>query len=451
MALRGRFTRQRLSSRARAIACLAALCGAALLAGGNAAAQDPSPPADAPQPKQNVLSVSGNPAAVNESTGTGWLGRTLGLRDEWGIRLGGVWLADTNVVVAGGATPGGWTNNSALFIGLNVDAEKLVDWRGATFGFVFLQFNGSDSNADAGSLAGYNGIVGLPPFNRTELFKAWYGQEIIKDVLKARIGRMDPTVDFGNVTRPVTFTDVTQNIPAVSGLIWSPIFANGSMIGAVPGYYNVGNGAVVTFTPDKSFYVNVGAYDGNRARGIQTGINPPLFNGYYFNIAEIGTDWTLGEGNHPGQFGIGLWRQTGVISFGGVTEDGFGGFYLFGSQQIAHGVNKQVPSSAITMFYQFGANSSQTLPIREYYGAGMTAFGLVGSREQDSMGFGVGLSRPNPNLFTRQYELMFQAYYQAHLVAGTFLQPTVTYIPTPGVSASLPGALMTTLRLTVLF
>ena len=46
---------------------------------------------------------------------------------------------------------------------------------------------------------------------------------------------------------------------------------------------------------------------------------------------------------------------------------------------------------------------------------------------------------------------MFQAYYQAHLFAATFLQPTVTYIPTPGASPTLPGALATTLRLTVLF
>ena len=46
---------------------------------------------------------------------------------------------------------------------------------------------------------------------------------------------------------------------------------------------------------------------------------------------------------------------------------------------------------------------------------------------------------------------MFQAYYQAHLFATTFLQPTVTYIPTPGASPTLPGALATTLRLTVLF
>ena len=51
----------------------------------------------------------------------------------------------------------------------------------------------------------------------------------------------------------------------------------------------------------------------------------------------------------------------------------------------------------------------------------MTGFGLIGGRERDSMGFGAGLSRLNPHLFARSSELMFQAYYQAHLFATTFL------------------------------
>jgi porin len=63
----------------------------------------------------------------------------------------------------------------------------------------------------------------------------------------------------------------------------------------------------------------------------------------------------------------------------------------------------------------------------------------------------VGLSRLNPTQFQRPTELMFQAYYQAHLFAATFLQPTVTYIPTPGLAPDLPGALTSTLRLTLLF
>jgi len=420
-------------------------------AAGAAKAQSPRTASEGPSAAEGIAAVSGNPAATNFSTGTGWLGRTLGLRDEWGVKLGGIWLADGNVVAAGGAQPGMTSWNSALFVGLGVDAEKLVGWRGAEFGFQFLQLNGADTNGQAGSVQGYNGIVGSPPFQRTELYQAWYMQEMIKDVLKMRIGRSVPGYDFNNVLRPVVFADSAQNIPSVSGLLYSTVFVNGSILGALPGYYNSGNGVTVNFTPTSKFYVNLGAYEGNLARGVQTGINPPEFNGYYFNIGEIGTNWTIGEGHHPGQFGIGLWHQTGVLTAPGVTQDGTGGVYVYGSQRIAHGVNDRVPSSAITAFYQFGVNNSLTLPINQYYGAGLTGFGLIGGRDRDSMGLGAALSRLNPTLFARPSELMFQAYYQAHLFATTFMQPTVTFIPTPGAAPNLPAALTMTMRLTVLF
>src|SRR5512143_3396713 len=46
-------------------------------------------------PPPPVPAVSGNPAATDFGiTGTGWLGRALGLKDEWGVKLGGVWIAD---------------------------------------------------------------------------------------------------------------------------------------------------------------------------------------------------------------------------------------------------------------------------------------------------------------------------------------------------------------------
>lgn len=57
----------------------------------------------------------------------------------------------------------------------------------------------------------------------------------------------------------------------------------------------------------------------------------------------------------------------------------------------------------------------------------------------------------NPNLFDRSSEVMFQTYYQAHLIGGTFVQPAITYIPTPGASSSLAGAWCVTMQVTVLF
>lgn len=450
----------------RRAARLCALAAALLSAGGIAVAQDPpkqdppqqgAPTKDVPRraPSAEIVGpVSGNPAGTDFSVvGTGQLGRALGLKDEWGITFGGVYLADTNLV-AGGPKPGSWTNNSALIVGLGIDANKLVDWRGASFGFQFLQFNGSgaDTNAEAGSVMGYNGIVGAPPFNRTELLEAWYLQEMVPDVLKMRIGRSLPTYDFGNVTRSVKLDDAEQDVPAISGLLYSPLFLNASMITAFMGYYNPANGVTVNFTPSKSFYVNVGVYDGNRYRGIQTGVNPPMFNGYWFNIAEIGTNWLLGEGRHPGQFGIGVWRQTGAYTnHAGATEDGTGGFYLYGSQRVAYRVNPDVPNSSISIFYQFGANQSRTMPMTQYYGAGITGFGLIGSRARDSLGLGLAVARLQPTIFERTHEVMIQAYYQAHLFAATYLQPTLTYIPVPGFPADAPGALAMTMRLTVLF
>ena len=66
-----------------------AFCGACILTvSGMAQAQSTPEPASGPLTTEKVAAVSGNPAAATFSTGTGWLGRTLGLRDEWGVTVG---------------------------------------------------------------------------------------------------------------------------------------------------------------------------------------------------------------------------------------------------------------------------------------------------------------------------------------------------------------------------
>ena len=82
---------------------------------------------------------------------------------------------------------------------------------------------------------------------------------------------------------------------------------------------------------------------------------------------------------------------------------------------------------------------------------GLTGFGLIPHRPDDSVGAGMSWAWLNPNLFDRSSELMFQAYYQAHLFGGMFFQPTVSYIPTPGAEASLGGVWALTFRVTMLF
>src|SRR5258708_16276319 len=87
-----------------------------------------------PQAAKAPDEITGKPAAENALPGTGLAGRLLQLPDSSGLRLGGLWLADTNGLLSGGKQPGRWSWNSALIIGANLDAEKLLAWKGASFG-----------------------------------------------------------------------------------------------------------------------------------------------------------------------------------------------------------------------------------------------------------------------------------------------------------------------------
>ena len=72
--------------------------------------------------------ISSNPGAVDVRTGTGELAETIeglaGLPRDKGVFLGGVWVADANCLLTGGADPGKWSFNRLLIVGAGLDAEK---------------------------------------------------------------------------------------------------------------------------------------------------------------------------------------------------------------------------------------------------------------------------------------------------------------------------------------
>lgn len=400
--------------------------------------------------------ISSNPAAVNIVTGTGaaqaYIEKKLGIEDNYGIRIGGAYLADTNNLFSGGISEAErWTSNSLFLLSLSIDTAKFTGWEGGLFDVEFLNFNGQDTNAQAGSIQGYNSLPGPPPLNRAELYQLWFRQELLAGKLLVRVGKSVPTFDFNNVAKPVALSDTRLFIPAVTGLIYTPIFVNTTLLGVMPGYYNSAYGLTVNIAPIKTWYLSLGAYDGNLARGVQTGLTGPSFNGSYFYIGETGLTWLSGYDKRPGNIGIGIWRQTGPMkSPANLFQQGASGIYLFGTQRLWFR-NPGQDISGISAFYQYGKNNSKVLPMTQYVGAGLTAFGLLAERLNDSIGVGVALSWLNQNLFERDKELMFQAYYQAAVTKGIFLQPVISYIPTPGASPDLKAAWTGTLRGIILF
>ncbi len=413
------------------------------------AADEPTAPV---APPEIGLGVSTNPSTVSIVPGTGELGRLIFRVDEdSGVRLGGVLVTDGDAILTGGAHGGKLSGNNLLVVGLDLDFEKLICWKGASFGTAFLQFNGMDSNTRAGSVQGFDSMSVVPPFdNRSELYEIWIRQALFDKKLVIRVGKTVPTYDFDNMVRPVPVQDETLAVPGVTSLLFTPVFINPVNIGVMPGYYNSAYGITVNIAPTDNFYVSLGAYDGNLARGSQTGIRiGPRFNGYYFYAAETGVSWLAGEEEKPGNVAIGAWLQTGKLSIPDVvTEDGTEGVYLFGSQRVWF-KRPKIDSSGISIFWQLGYNHSKTLPMNKFVGAGFTAFALT--RPKDSFGFGFALSSLNHRIFTRESELMFQGYYQAHLVHTTYLEPVISYIPTPGGGNHLPQTVVATLQMITLF
>jgi porin len=418
--------------------------------------------------REAALGISSNPGAVNIVTGTGWLGQLLGLGKDSGVHFGGLWVGDANVPMSGGLEPGDWSFNSLTLLDLSLDAEKLLGLKGGMFGAEFLHFSGQPTNQDAGVVQGYNSLPGLPPLDREELYQLWWRQELFDGKLVLRIGKSVPTYDFNNVIRPVPLQEESFSIPAVTGLIYTPIFVNPTILGKLPGYYNSATGITTTLAPTKNLYLSYGFYDGNLAHGEQPGLHGLQFkfNGYYFHIGETGYAWRLGPQQKPGIFAFGLWHQTGkLVAVDGDVKNGAEGFYLFGSQRLWSRHPGQ-DNSGVSGFYQFGANTSKTMLVRQYFGAGLTGFGLMPGRPRDSMGFGLawswlnrdhragefffpGVSPDTTRLRTNEVMLAF--YYQMELLSGAYFQPTLTYVPNPGQRPDIPDAVALTMRLIILF
>lgn len=401
--------------------------------------------------KEASFGISGNPGAVNILTGTGDLGRWLQIPESSGVRLGGLWIGDYNVLlhgVEGGHHNRRWTGNSLFILDLNINLQKAIGWKHAYFGAEFLQFDGQPTNAAAGVVQGYNSLPESPPLDRSELYQLWIRQELFHKRFSIRIGKTVPTYHFNNVSKPVPTDDPTISIPSVSGLIYSPIFVNATLLGILGGYYNSVYGIVTTVAPTKTSYLNAGVFDGNLARGVQTGLTGPHFNGYYFSIAEVGYGWVKSK---PGIAAVGGWFQSGELKAGDQKQRGTYGFYTFGSQALWIKKSETTCKGNVSGFFQFGWNNSRTVPMNLFVGMGLTAFALVPNRSNDSFGMGIAWSRLNHHLFSRYSEFMFQTYYQAQVYKSIYFQPVFSYIPNPGAHPDKSNVVALTGRLTVLF
>lgn len=438
------------------------------------ATPETGPTAIAPETGPLTTAIYTNPQANPSISGLGQLGQFLGLSEESGIRLGGMFIPQFNWTISGGVKPHTTFGSFALGLNLGVDTQKALGIPGGTFGVEFLAYSGGATNPAAGTVQLYDGLNDGPPHVRQELYLLYWHQRLFNDKLIFQVGKLNAAGIFGAVLAPVILTNPKLQDTDISVLTWVPSGYNPTVIARLSTYPNTAYGAAVHFAPTKNFYASYGIFDGNSARGVTTGLLlGPRINNYKLNVGELGACWLLGAGQLPGRFGIGGWVQTGDLYTPYLAhQNGATGYYLFANQRLWYR-QPDLDNSGLIGYLQFAHTSDHAAFANNYVGAGLTAISLLPVLPNNKISVGVAWSQLNdapiagtfwfPNVPShstslRASELMFQIALQPTFIfplpRGFWsLSPNIayTFIPTPGERPGLPAAHVLTARMIALF
>lgn len=420
-----------------------------------------------------VGGIAANPQAAYTFLGNDFLGRALGIGEASGVRIGGFLAPELDWVASGGVDPGTFP---VIAFGLHalIDTGKAFDIPGGSFGIEFLAANGSRNNDAAGSVQMYTNMDSPEPRNRQALEQLWWRQRLFDDRLIVQIGKMNPAGTFNTVLNPVAIDDPRMQDRVISNLLFTPVGLNPTLYAWSPAYPNTAYGIVAHAMPTNDLYASFGIFDGNGARGVQTGCEWwPTFNEYRFNIAEVGYSWRVPGPGLPGRLGAGAWLQTGKLATPVPSyEDGARGYYLFANQRLWYR-NPPLDNSGLIGYLQYGHTGSLASAVGTYFGTGVTGIGLIPGRPFDVVSFGFARSVLNPTPGAGAFfypgvrssssdlgasESMLQVTYAANFAFGTPANywtftaiAGYTYIPNPGQRPDLPAANVLSLRLVALF
>ena len=169
---------------------------------------------------------------------------------------------------------------------------------------------------------GFNSLIAAPPYSRAELYELWFRQELFDKKFVFRIGKSVPTYDFDNVLRAVPLQDRGREHRVD---LQRPVHARLTSIRrcwvSFPATTTRPPGSSPRWCRPRTSYLQYGFFDGNLARGVQTGLRwAPLQR--LLSAPRRGRPRTgrSAQDKKPGKFGAGGWFQTGkLMGLGGAT------------------------------------------------------------------------------------------------------------------------------------
>ena len=363
--------------------------------------------------------------------------------DWWGARR---WLEDHGVTIDLGLTTiyqhnakGGLRTYNAHRVSGSYDLELTLDtaamglFKGGT---VYAYATGGwdwGVSPYVGDLLGVNDdIEGQQEIYLPEL---WYEHSFLENRLRVRLGKLDLSVDFDTSQFANDSTAQFLN----SGLVNT---------GNVP-LPDPGHGVQFVATPWDWLYFAAGVVDAEAnvlETGFRTAYHGPrdLFSIYEFGLTPaFDTPW----GQLPGNYRFGMWydpqpkekffnSRDDRIRHAPLKRDDTG-FYLSFDQAVwRENPATEEDEQGVGWFFRYGYAHGDVNTIEHFWSTGAQYLGLIPTRDEDVLGFGVAqgilsedlrLTKADPHR-----ETALELYYNIKLLPWLTLSPDFQWILRPG-------------------
>jgi porin len=370
--------------------------------------------------------------------------------DDWGgerrrLDQAGVTIDATLVLegfknFVGGLDTSRVVGASTLDLSLSVDTERMFGWQGGRF-YLDLEYH-AGQNPSAVLVGDLQIFDKLNASRYLQIFELWVQQELLRGMLRLKIGKVDANGEFSVIENGLEFLNSsTQVSPTVFLFPTTP--------DPMPSVN-------VFFTPIESYYASLGAYYSNRSEGFGNFVGSPqdaqLSDYGAFLIGETGLRWRrpplLAKG---GNLKLGAWGHTGTfMRLDGSEQQGTYGYYLIFNQTLWQPADEPEGGRGLRIFLEYGRTQDTINTINWHTGGGVAWTGPFSARPRDVAGFSPQYAHISPEAGLPQfYELAIETFYKFQVTPWAAFTPDLQYIINPG--GQYPNALVGTLRLTVNF
>ncbi len=417
----------------------------------------PAPVETAPAPAE-PKSIPYNILTTSKLTGD-WFGIRTSLKDV------GVDFLPMLVTVYEQNFSGGANTHNAheiagkWFYNLELDFQKMLKLPGASF-FIRAQQSWNDGiQSDVGSLvapfysAGSDGDYFYGDHNCILVDKWWYRQRLFDDRLEFRLGKILNVLDLFD-RNEYAQSYVTQfSYRGFSHNLTIPVAK--------------GVGAFVKVWPVDWLYFQASALDAdNRATrtGFDTAFHGPA---HFVGNWEFGLTpkWKIADRTLPGNYRFGWWYNPRVRSeymntLGGALsqryKSGDVGFYTSLDQLIFKENDKPADKQGLGAFFRYGYAHGDINRINHFWSIGAQYQGLIPTRDDDVLGFGVAQSIGSRQLRSEinsrtDRETDYELYYAFKVTPWCVITPDVQFITNPGANKDARDSVVGGVRIRIDF